>query len=352
MPDVSVSVIMPVHNAGVFLDRAVRSVLDQTLDDLELILIDDGSTDVSPARCDFWAANDKRVRVLHREHGGPGRARNAGIAAAGGKYIGFADSDDYALPELYRVLLSAAAGENLPAVKCGAFILPEASFVSPGPGSEEETLRRWPKRLSGQYRYAAQDIAGPEILHYLSNNLLDNSLWTLLLREDICRAIPFTAHDRMEDCYYFMDLARDLDVLRLLPERLYIYLTRAGSVSQSAGSALLLERGAHDMELFDRAAAARQTSAMTNAFNRLARTLTQYGDSGHQPATPEELRLYMDLIAFFRRHMNFFRPAHRAHQAEDPFNIDFFSLRQENGTDTVLDFAAVESLNLLQNPGT
>ncbi|MDR0434821.1 MAG: glycosyltransferase [Gracilibacteraceae bacterium] len=347
MPDVSV--IMPVCDTpGVFLDRAARSVLAQTLDDLELILVNDGSGDETSARCDFWAARDRRVRVLHREHGGPGLARNAGIAAAAGKYIGFADSDDYALPALYRVLFTAAARENLPAVKCGAFVLPAASFVPPGPRDEGETLRRWPEVGRAQYRYAKQDISGPEILRYLSNNLLDNSLWTLLLRADVCASLSFTARERMEDSYYFMDLARRLEILRLLPERLYIYLTRPDSVSQTAGAALALERAAHDAELFDRAAACRQTDTMTNAFNRLSRTLTQYADSGGRPATEAELRLYMDIISFFRRHMDYYRSSHSAHRADDPFDIKFFCLGPADEASVVLNFAAAASLGLLE----
>jgi glycosyltransferase involved in cell wall biosynthesis len=345
MPEVSV--IMPLYNAGASLDRAVRSVLAQTLSDLELILVDDGSDDDSLALCETWAGRDRRVRVLRRERGGPGLARNAGIAAAAGTYIGFADSDDYALPDLYRLLAAAARRDGLGAVKCGAFVLPAASFGGFEPQDETEVARRWPETRTAQYYYAAQDIAGADILRYLSNNLLDNSLWTLLLRADICRAIPFTARLRMEDSYFYMDLAEHLDRLRLLPERLYIYLTRANSISRSAGPALLLERAAHDLTLFKRAAARRQPDTMEYTFNRLARTLNQYGDSGNRPATEAELRLYLDLISFFQTNISWFRPSHPAHRAKDPFDVKLFLLPQEDGTDAVLDFAAAEKLGLL-----
>ena len=90
----SVSVIIPVYNVQQYLDRCVRSVLDQTLPDLEVILIDDGSTDQSGSMCDAYAARDARVRVLHLENGGPARARNQGIRAARGTFVGFVDSDD------------------------------------------------------------------------------------------------------------------------------------------------------------------------------------------------------------------------------------------------------------------
>ncbi|MDR1962016.1 MAG: glycosyltransferase [Gracilibacteraceae bacterium] len=336
-----VSVIMPVRDAAPFLGRSVGSVLAQTLDDLELILIDDGSTDDSPALCDAWAARDSRVRVLHQENRGPGPARNAGLAAAAGEYIGFADSDDYALPELYATLYAAAERDGLAAVKCGAFILPAASFAPPGPASENEALRRWPALQTSQYRYAEQDIAGPDILRYLSSNLLDNSLWTLLLRADVCRDLSFPARPRMEDSYFYMDLASRLDRLRLLSPRLYLYLTRAGGISQSAGAALLLERAAHEAALFARAADFGQQAAMTDAFNRLARTLTQYGERGG-PATEADLRQYLDLISFFQKNASFFRPGHPAHSAADPFDVKFFLQRQADGTQAVLDFSTAE----------
>ncbi|MDR1604090.1 MAG: glycosyltransferase [Gracilibacteraceae bacterium] len=343
----AVSVIMPVYNGGVLLDRAVRSILAQTLTDLELILIDDGSDDDSPARCEAWAGRDPRVRVLHQERRGPGPARAAGIAAAAGAYVGFADSDDYALPELYRVLFAAAAGDGAAAVKCGAFVLPAAAYAPPGPQSEAEALRRWPELRSGQYYYAAQEIAGAAILRYLSNNLLDNSLWTLLLSADLCRAVPFTERLRMEDSYFYMELAGRLDRLRLLPERLYLYLARPDSVSRSANPALLLERAAHDRELFQRAAALGQADTATNAFNRLARTLNQYGAGGERPATEADLRLYLEIITFFRDNMARYLPAHRAHQAEDPFAVRCFLLPRSDGTETALDFATVAKLDLL-----
>ena len=89
------SVIIPVYNVEKYLDQCVRSVLNQPFTDLEVILVDDGSTDSSGKMCDAYVARDSRVRVIHQENGGLGQARNAGLHVAKGKWILFLDSDDY-----------------------------------------------------------------------------------------------------------------------------------------------------------------------------------------------------------------------------------------------------------------
>ena len=90
-----ISVILPVFNVGTYLDRCMISVTGQTLADCEILLVDDGSTDGSGERCEEWAACDPRVRVIHQANAGVAAARNAGLAAAGGKYLAFIDPDDW-----------------------------------------------------------------------------------------------------------------------------------------------------------------------------------------------------------------------------------------------------------------
>ena len=109
-----ISVIVPVYNAAATLDRCVESVLGQSVPGgLELILVDDGSRDASPALCDGWAARDDRVRVIHQPNGGPSAARNAGLDAARGEYLGFVDADDRLLPGVYTAGLDRMEHEQL-----------------------------------------------------------------------------------------------------------------------------------------------------------------------------------------------------------------------------------------------
>jgi glycosyltransferase involved in cell wall biosynthesis len=102
----SVSVIVPVYNAEPWLDECVRSVIDQTEADWELILVDDGATDRSPQMCDDYAAKDARIRTVHKANGGLSDARNAGIDTATGDFILFLDADDRLHHEAVKMLLT------------------------------------------------------------------------------------------------------------------------------------------------------------------------------------------------------------------------------------------------------
>lgn len=99
-----VSVIVPIYNVEKYLDRAVESIVSQTYGNLEIILVDDGSTDSSAVICDRWQEQDSRIRVIHKENGGLSDARNAGLDIATGEYIVFVDSDDF-LADLFVEVL-------------------------------------------------------------------------------------------------------------------------------------------------------------------------------------------------------------------------------------------------------
>ena len=89
-----ISVIVPVYKVEAYLDACVQSILDQSYPDLEIILVDDGSPDHCPQMCEAWAAQDARIRVIHKTNGGLSSARNAGLELCTGEYIAFVDSDD------------------------------------------------------------------------------------------------------------------------------------------------------------------------------------------------------------------------------------------------------------------
>lgn len=101
----TISVIVPVYNVEKYLARCVDSLLSQTYENLEIILVDDGATDTSGVICDDYAATDSRVRVLHKPNGGLSSARNAGIEAASGEYLTFVDSDDWIEADAYEQML-------------------------------------------------------------------------------------------------------------------------------------------------------------------------------------------------------------------------------------------------------
>lgn len=113
-----ISVIVPVYNAEKYLDRCIQSILGQTYKDLELLLIDDGSTDSSGIICDKYAQQDTRIRVFHKENGGASTARNLGLDEAKGEWVAFVDSDDWIEAEMYEEMLAAAQYHSVDAVYC------------------------------------------------------------------------------------------------------------------------------------------------------------------------------------------------------------------------------------------
>lgn len=115
-----VSVIVPVYCAEDFLQKCVESVLTQTLEDIELILVDDGSPDKSGELCDQIAAGDTRVRVCHQPNAGVSSARNKGIEIASGEYFAFVDADDWIDKEMYERLYVTARDSNADVVMCDA----------------------------------------------------------------------------------------------------------------------------------------------------------------------------------------------------------------------------------------
>lgn len=102
------SVIVPVYNKEEFIDECVQSILAQTFTDFELILVNDGSTDKSGACCDYYQQVDNRVIVIHQENNGVSSARNRGISQAMGRFIGFVDSDDWIMPDMFSLLINNA----------------------------------------------------------------------------------------------------------------------------------------------------------------------------------------------------------------------------------------------------
>ncbi len=107
-----ISIIIPVFNVEEYLPRCLDSVLNQTYSDLEIILVNDGSTDNSGEICDRYAENDSRIKVIHKENGGVSSARNTGLDMATGEFIGFVDGDDVLDLKMYEVLISNARKYN------------------------------------------------------------------------------------------------------------------------------------------------------------------------------------------------------------------------------------------------
>lgn len=122
-----ISVIVPVYNTKNELPRCLESIINQTYSNMEIICIDDGSTDGSGEIVDAFAGRDKRIKVLHKANGGESSARNAGLKMAEGQYIAFCDCDDWIDREMYEVLAETLEKENVD-LAAGSWYKESASF--------------------------------------------------------------------------------------------------------------------------------------------------------------------------------------------------------------------------------
>ena len=114
-----VSIVVPVYNTEKYLRQCIESILAQTLSEIEIIIVDDGSKAECAALCDELAGTDSRIKVIHKVNGGLGFARNSGMEIASGEYVGFVDSDDYIQPGMYEALHKAAVKYNADLVMTG-----------------------------------------------------------------------------------------------------------------------------------------------------------------------------------------------------------------------------------------
>lgn len=110
---VKVSIVIPVYKVEKYLDRCIQSLVKQTLKDIEIILVDDGSPDSCPQLCDDWKRRDSRIQVIHKDNGGLSSARNAGLSIASGEFVGFVDSDDDVELDMYEKMYHIAQKENV-----------------------------------------------------------------------------------------------------------------------------------------------------------------------------------------------------------------------------------------------
>lgn len=136
MPQEKISVIVPVYNVLPYLRRCINSLIEQTYSNLEIILVDDGSTDGSETICDEYVAGHSNIIVIHQKNSGQAAARNLGIETAAGEWIGFLDSDDWIEPEMYETLINLAKTHGADLASCATreWFANEEAAASPNTG--------------------------------------------------------------------------------------------------------------------------------------------------------------------------------------------------------------------------
>lgn len=217
-----ISVIVPVYKVEPYLRRCVDSILAQTYQDLEVILVDDGSPDNCPEICDEYAAQDERIKVIHKANGGLSSARNAGLDAASGDWVSFIDSDDWIEPDMYEILLRNAenthaeisvGGVNDELVEQDRVIVTKTTYHG---ALKQETL----SPAEAMVRYFTTSWAA----------------WDKIYRRELFRTTRFPVGEINEDEAIVLKLLDACTAVSYTNQVFYHYIHRAQSITTSAFS--------------------------------------------------------------------------------------------------------------------
>ncbi len=207
-----ISVIVPVYKVEPYLRRCLDSIVNQTYQNLEIVLVDDGSPDNCGAICDEYAARDERIRVIHKENGGVSTARNAGLAAATGDWIGWVDSDDWIEPDMYEYLLKNAQAHGADIAVCSRYeVFPNRQIAWSWESTE------------------VLDTAGA-LKRLLENRTMQNFLWDKLWKRELFEGLLFPEGWNFEDIAIMYVLFERAQRVVCLPERKYYYRQRQDSI--------------------------------------------------------------------------------------------------------------------------
>lgn len=212
-----ITVIIPIYNIMEYLPRCVHSVTAQTYKNLEIILVDDGSTDGTGELCDKLGLEDGRIRVLHKVNGGSSSARNLGLETASGEYVGFVDSDDYIEPDMYERLLQAIEDYGVPVSQIGRDEIDEQGRRLPDICEPPREPEVWDSR---------------DFLRELLMHKGDCSFCTKLIRRDLFWSDPFPVQKLNEDFRLLVQMLPGIGKLASLPGQAYHVFYRIGSNSR------------------------------------------------------------------------------------------------------------------------
>lgn len=208
-----ISVIVPIYKVEEYLDCCVRSIVEQTYTNLEIILVDDGSPDNCPAMCDAWAAKDSRIKVIHKENGGLSDARNAGLTIASGALVSFIDSDDWIEPTFYEKLWEAMQTSGAEIAACAT------NFVA------EDGEALWIRQA------APASMGKMEALRRLvMEDGVYQTVWNMLYRREVMDGIPFEKGKYNEDEFWTYRVLDRIERLATVSAPLYNYRQRGTSI--------------------------------------------------------------------------------------------------------------------------
>ncbi len=217
-----VSVIIPCYNIEKYIDECIQSIAEQDFEDIEILAVDDGSTDTTGAKLDAWAQKDSRIRVFHTKNLGPSAARNLGIEQSSGQFLAFIDSDDSVKPNyistLYNALIESDADYSQVSQYCN--ILGTDDFRDIPAVSEKEVYEGYEQYVENIYLDKNKRMFVSGIVACMK-----------LYRKELFDNVRFPLGRRMEDCWVFPELAIQCKRIVVCPDCLYFYRQREHSTT-------------------------------------------------------------------------------------------------------------------------
>ncbi len=219
-----ISVIIPVYNVERFVEDCLESVAAQTYENLEVIIVDDGSTDRSGLICDRYAAHCPSMRVIHQTNQGLSAARNAGMDLMHGEWVAFIDSDDYIHPDMIRTLYRTAVRENVRLVRCDY----QDTFT-------DLQEMQWDVPESAAPVPVRRIRPADQMREYLEEKTL-SVVWACLYHRSIVSDLRFIAGRNYEDVVFMAEVFGRIDVLCRIDAAYCGYRRAQGSITRSAPS--------------------------------------------------------------------------------------------------------------------
>lgn len=219
--DKLISVIVPVYKVEKYLKRCIESIQKQTYQNLEIILVDDGSPDRSGEICDEYAKTDARIKVVHKPNGGLSDARNAGLSICTGELIGFVDSDDYIAPNFFEKLYQYKMEHHAEISVCN-YVRFQGETVS-DTKTEPKSVKVW------KGKEALENIYGSY------GHLLSACVWNKLYDADLFENLRFPVGMKNEDEYILPRLIDKAETMVYAEEGLYYYYINEGSITEDSG---------------------------------------------------------------------------------------------------------------------
>ncbi|MFJ8352992.1 glycosyltransferase family 2 protein [Bacillus paramycoides] len=211
-----ISIIVPVYKVERYIHKCIDSILMQTFEDFELILVDDGSPDTCGEICDRYADKDIRIKVIHKENGGLSSARNAGLENAKGDYIGFVDSDDWIEPDMYELLYGMCVEQGCDIAICSSQIHYSNKIVT-----------------SSNHPFIIHD-RNTAMKTMLEGKLYDEVVWTKLFKRNLLEDIKFPVGMSYEDTAFTYKVIHKCKKVCFIGEPKYHYIKRDNSMMDRA----------------------------------------------------------------------------------------------------------------------